>query len=365
MKTICSLQKTLCLILILGFAPQFLIGVFAQQKITTYSNNNDTLKFIEASANNLYIVDKEDTIKMSNLTDTTVLKMGKKQYTFVFNENDEGYIDVLHTENGKNKKYYFVEDRMLKLDVAASNDTNNANDDCNCNNFWKWIGEKNKESNNDNDKMRGHWSGFEIGLNDFMTPDFKINPSEDAPYMNLNNIRSWNINLNFAQNTLPIVKKRLALVSGFGVEFNHYHFHGNNNIQKDATTGNTVEWEFDGVLSARRSKFTTMHITAPLLLEMQLGNKSSKENFYFSAGVIGGYKLASAQKVVHFENNNKRKFKERGSDINLNVWRYGLTARIGKDEDFNFYATYYLTPIFEKDKGPELYPFAVGFRINI
>jgi hypothetical protein len=50
--------------------------------------------------------------------------------------------------------------------------------------------------------------------------------------------------------------------------------------------------------------------------------------------------------------------------------RYGATARIGW-ENFHIFATYYLTPLFEKDKGPggpdgvDLFPFEIGIAFTI
>ena len=46
----------------------------------------------------------------------------------------------------------------------------------------------------------------------------------------------------------------------------------------------------------------------------------------------------------------------------MNTFRYGLTARVGLGF-IRFYANYDLVPLFQKDRGPELYPVSVGITI--
>ena len=84
--------------------------------------------------------------------------------------------------------------------------------------------------------------------------------------------------------------------------------------------------------------------------------------------VIGGLRISNSIKVVHEIDGNKQKFREKNNDLNINKWRLGLTARFGSRDKNNsssgFYATYYLTPLFEKNTAPELHPWAIGFRVG-
>ena len=107
-----------------------------------------------------------------------------------------------------------------------------------------------------------------------------------------------------------------------------------------------------------------MYLTAPLLLEAQFGKNKSKDRFYISGGVLGGLRIGSTTKIVHGVDGKRQKLVERSKDLNINRWRWGLTARMGYKDTFDCYASYYMTPLFETDKGPELYPIAIGLRMN-
>ena len=147
---------------------------------------------------------------------------------------------------------------------------------------------------------------------------------------------------------------------------NFYSFREDNSIQNNEITGVIEVRNLDNEYNVRKSKLRTMYLTGPVLLEKQFGKNRSKDRFYVSGGVIWGLRIATATKIVHGVNGKRQKVVERGlgDDLNVNWWRYGLTARMGYQDKFNFYATYYLTPLFEKGKGPELYPISIGTRIN-
>ena len=275
--------------------------------------------------------------KVEEPSDTNTVKVGNK--LFIIIEDEESMvIDRINVKTGEKK-------RVLDIgceDSAFKRDTN---------------------------KFRGHWSGFEVGVNDFVSSGFSIKRPAGYSYLDLNTFRSWNVNINFAQLSIPIIKKRAGLVTGFGLEMNSYSFQGDNNIQINESIGVIEERELENEYSVLKSKFTTTYLTIPVIFEAQLGKGNRKESLYISGGVIGGYNIASAIKVKHEVKDEKQKLIERGGDLNINRFRVGLTVRIGhKDKDNNssgLYATYYLTPLFEKDMGPELHPFAIGFRIDI
>ncbi|MCK4662212.1 MAG: hypothetical protein KAT68_05065 [Bacteroidales bacterium] len=275
--------------------------------------------------------------KVKEPIDTTTIKAGNK--IFIFIEYEESMvIDRINIKTGEKK-------RLLNLE-------------CNDSKLKK-----------DTNKFRGHWSGIEVGINEFVNSGFSIKRPMGYSYLNLNTFRSWNVNINFAQYSLPIIKNRVGLVTGFGLEMNSYFYQGDNNIQINESIGVIEERELENEYNVRKSKFTTTYLTMPVILEAQLGKGNRKESFYISGGVIGGYNIASAIKVKHEVEGKKQKLIERRGDLNINPFRVGLTVRIGhKDKDNNsmgLYATYYLTPFFEKDMGPELHPFAIGLRIDM
>jgi len=204
-------------------------------------------------------------------------------------------------------------------------------------------------------KFKPHFAGIELGLNNYVNPDFSFTLPNDQRYMDLNTGKSWNFNINFIEYGLALGTQYAGIVTGMGFEWNNYVFDNQSSIRKDEN-GAIVEFIPEYSSTITKSKLNTTYLTAPLLLEFQI--PAGKKPVHISAGVIGGVKLHSNTKIKYTENGNKQKVKDKG-DYNLSPLRYGATFRIGY-RALNIYANYYLTPLFENERGPELYPLNIG-----
>jgi len=205
--------------------------------------------------------------------------------------------------------------------------------------------------------FKGHWSGLELGLNNYLNKDYSIGPKSADEYMSLNASRSINVNINFAQHSFGIIGNRFGMVTGLGLEFYNYFFRHNNSIMTDAQ-GNIVPVYYDPI-HLDKSKLTMSYLTVPILFEFQFpGELSHSHRLRIAAGVIGGLKLGSHTKVVYYEDGDKKKDKNY-DDFSINPFRYGFTARVGY-RHINIFADYYPVSLFEKGKGPELYPISIG-----
>lgn len=207
-------------------------------------------------------------------------------------------------------------------------------------------------------RFRGHWAGFEWGINNFLDEDFSISREGDASFMDLNTGRSCAINLDFAQYSLGFGTSHFGSVIGLGLGFNNYYFDGDNTIAE--VDDYVVGVDTTGV---SKSKLTTTFLRLPLFLEVQFPNTNRARRMYISAGVIGGLKLGSHTKVV-YENeygNSKTKNKD---DFNINPFRFGVIARIGFG-CISVFGEYYFTPMYIDGKGPDLNPFTVGMALVI
>jgi len=215
------------------------------------------------------------------------------------------------------------------------------------------------ESKTKKKKFRPHYAGIELGLNNFVTPDFSMTlPQEDA-FMDLNTGRSWNWNINIIDYGFGFGTDKAGIVTGLGFEIINYRFDGQNSIRKDSVTREIVEYVPDNAENITKSKLNITYMTVPLLLEFQIPTQHKR--VYISAGVVGGLKLWSNTKMKYTVNGEKTKEKGKG-DYNLNPLRWGVTARVGY-RGLGLYANYYFTPLFKDDMGPELYPFAVGLAV--
>jgi hypothetical protein len=205
-------------------------------------------------------------------------------------------------------------------------------------------------------RFRGHWSGIELGLNNYATSTNSMVLPDDIDYMRLHSGKSINFNINFSQLSIGL-SRHIGFVTGLGLNWNNYRFDGNNNIFKGE---NGIIEELDPGANLKKSKLTTLYLTLPILFEMQVPVHNN--NLSIAAGPIGAIKLSSHTKMV-FENDEKVKS---NGDFSLNMLRCGATARVGYG-NFMVYGTYYKTPLFQTGKGPEgvnLYPFEIGIALT-
>jgi hypothetical protein len=209
-----------------------------------------------------------------------------------------------------------------------------------------------------NPKFRGHWAGFEWGINNFLDADQTLSREGSAAFMDLNTGRSWVINLNFAQYSLGFGTSHIGMVTGLGLEMNNYFFDGDVTIVEfedfviaDSLSGNVM-----------KTKLTTTYLRIPLIFEVQFPNTIRSKRVFLSAGIVAGLKLGSHTKVVYEDDGGKNKDRNR-DDFNINPFKYGLTARIGYG-NISFFGDYYFTTMFVKEKGPELHPFSIGLAMT-
>ena len=208
----------------------------------------------------------------------------------------------------------------------------------------------------DRNRFKGHWSGFEIGFNNYLTSDNSIVLPAEIDYMTLHSGKSMSFNFNISQKSIGL-SRHIGIITGLGFNWNNYRFDGNNNIIKG--TNGIIE-ELPQADALDKSKLTTWYLQVPVMLELQI--PADNHHINIGAGFIGAIKLGSHTKMV-FQDKDKVKSND---DFSLNLLRYGPTARIGY-QSFQLYASYYMTPLFKNGKGPggyDLYPFEVGFAFT-
>jgi hypothetical protein len=266
-------------------------------------------------------IEENNSIIKEQIGDTTFITLGKKRIK-IFEENGDTSVKIEE------------KDKKEKQDFA-----------------YKGHDKKRKH-------FKGHWAGFEFGLNNYVNSNLSFDRSPEEKFMDLKAGKSWNFNFNFAQYSMGIGGDRFGITTGMGLEWNNYHFSDTNIIQKQngiivskATPENT-----------KRNRLQTTYLTIPLLLELQFPNCARQNRAYLSMGGIMGIKLFSNTKIKYIEGGNKQKEKYK-SDYYLNSLRFGLTARLGY-KDVAVYMNYYLTPVFIEDHGPELYPLAAGLVLS-
>ncbi|HAN77578.1 MAG TPA: hypothetical protein DCQ31_07295 [Bacteroidales bacterium] len=203
-------------------------------------------------------------------------------------------------------------------------------------------------------RFEGHWAGFEVGINSFMNPDYTFTLPTDGKFLELNTGKSWNFNLNFFEQNIPIHPKYFGFVTGLGVNWNVYSFNQDIKLVKDATGYMTGEEVTD--TDFNKNTLRTIYLTAPLIFEIQIPTNKRDKRMYFGAGLTGSMKISARTKQEVDEHSPKIEHK---SDFNLASYRYGVTARLGYGA-LRLFANYDLVPLFKKNLGPEVYPFSAG-----
>ena len=228
-------------------------------------------------------------------------------------------------------------------------------------------------------KFNGHWAGVDLGFNGLLTPGFGLNMPYN--YLDLRMEKSMVVNLNFYEQNIPLNKNRtFGIVSGMGLTWNNYRFEDNVMLRNENKTING--YYIDGV-GMKKSKLVSSYLTFPLFFELQTNASKRKEKAHLAVGLVGGWRFASHTKLYFLEANKPYKLNDEAGNVVDELVSPGASRRnIVKDYNsfqqnpfkldagiragwgiVNLFANYSLTPFFIRDRGPELYPFAVGITL--
>ena len=140
----------------------------------------------------------------------------------------------------------------------------------------------------------------------------------------------------------------------FGLGFSSYNVHSNGTFEEMTFTDSTSAYTRFVPLatSYKKNKFSVNYVELPM--EFRFRTKG-KNTFRLYVGVKGGYLVNIHTKIV--DEQGKRKYY---NFKNINLYRYGLTTRIGYRK-FNLTGFYALNTLFKKGQGEKLTPYSIGF----
>jgi hypothetical protein len=209
------------------------------------------------------------------------------------------------------------------------------------------------EESNKRKPVRTEWAMLDLGVNLFVTD----NAFGDAPmpFDDLRGGRSLNLDMHLFRQKLNIVKGVLNLE--YGLTFSWYNYAFQNDVVLEPGAASFAFAESEEEL--RKSKLSMTYLTVPLLVNIETNPDNLSKSFRISAGVTGGYRIASRTKTKSEE---KRKVKQR-DDFNLNDFRYGPMVRIGYGW-FNVYGQYALSELFADGEGPVTNPVTIGLSFR-
>lgn len=236
---------------------------------------------------------------------------------------------------------------------------------------------------NKSNRFKGHWGGFEMGLNGYVNRSQNANFGKAYDFLTLDYGKSINLNFNIYQQSFALNKaKTLGFITGVGLSFDEYRF--SNPVYLDPAAYNLTGYYIVNT-SVKKSKLSVHYADIPLILEFQTHNTLRRNRFFIGVGVIGNVKLRSRTKIYFYNSNETyalqdpatgdivsnnyrtpdqgpRNIVKKSSNYALNPFRFDATVRLG----FNWlslYATYALSPMFQTGRGPDLRQWSAGVTL--
>jgi hypothetical protein len=230
-------------------------------------------------------------------------------------------------------------------------------------------------------KYNGHWAGVELAVGGYVTPDFDMNFGPAYPYMNMNTARSLTVNLNPIELNVNIYRNKIGFTTGLGFQISNYYFTDNYVMIPDSSSlvAYKVQDAAGAPVSLKVNKLVASYLNLPLFFEFQTNRYRRLNSFHISVGAIAGVRIGSYTKQMYddkdgsyFLVDNKgnkiatfdvdhHTVRDRGP-YHLSPFKVDAAFRIGWSH-LNLFGTYSLTQMFQKDQGPELYPFTVGITL--
>lgn len=244
--------------------------------------------------------------------------------------------------NFGNKKMIIIDEDGHKKDEVEDKEDSHFNG-----NFFK---RKNK--------TKIYWAGVNIGVNGYLNNEYGLN-IRDEFRMDLNYGKSWFVDINFLEFSVPIVKKYMHLVTGMGFEFTNYRF----DLKVKPIPGHTEFFlmQPDTSSSLVKTKLSSTYFQIPLLLQFDTKKIAKNNTFHLSLGVIGGVRVETHSKQVY--KYGKTIDKDKSFDkFDMAPFTAAATVRIGYGP-VNLFATYNFTRMFKSNYSPELYPFTIGITL--
>jgi hypothetical protein len=208
-----------------------------------------------------------------------------------------------------------------------------------------------------------------------------MNFNPEYPYMNMNTARSLNVNINPFELNVNLYKNHIGFTTGLGFQISNYYFTNDYVMLQDSSTivAYKVKDAQGNYVGMNVNKMVVSYLNLPLLFEYQTNRYRRLSSFHISLGVIAGVRIGSYTKQV-YDNKQESYFlvddqgnkvasfdvehysvRDRGA-YHLSPFKLDAAFRIGWSH-LNLFGTYSFTQMFQKNQGPELYPFTVGITL--
>ncbi|MDL2222769.1 outer membrane beta-barrel protein [Bacteroidales bacterium OttesenSCG-928-M11] len=209
---------------------------------------------------------------------------------------------------------------------------------------------------NKKESIRTHLPGLSFSFNN-------LNGLDDISNANLNSSQSYSIALGLGGFNARIADHWVFGI-GARLDFARYHFKGNVGLREIVDPSGSYFTTFVDDPEGRTyksSKLILYYVTIPVVLEYQCKVNGSNR-FWINGGVEGLVKYYSKSQVDIKETGHVKK-QSLGHDLNINPISARLVFNIGFDK-YGLTAFYQPISLFKSDRGPDLYPWGIGFAVG-
>ncbi len=204
------------------------------------------------------------------------------------------------------------------------------------------------------------WEGIDFGVNGYLTANNSIELPAGFEFLELNYARSYFFSWNIFQKNIHIYRNNVNLGTGLGLSWYHYNFRNAYTLTPNVGFQTAT---FDSTITYTRNRLGLTYLNVPVFLEFNTNNKDAGNSFHIAGGMEFGYNVFSNLLKQKYEVDGHRIKTRQKDDFNINPFRFDVIGRIGYG-DFTLFGKYSLTGLFEKGKGPVVYPFTAGVNIS-
>ncbi|MEI6696124.1 MAG: porin family protein [Bacteroidota bacterium] len=193
---------------------------------------------------------------------------------------------------------------------------------------------------------------------------------QDVPAVAKNRTINQGVDI-YAMLNFPIGTSNFSLTTGLGVSSHNFYSDALPSIRdvNDLITGKTEFYKLNDYYKKNvdysTNKINLTYIDFPIEIKFKTRAERNKR-FKASIGFKIGYNISNHSKYRGedvIENTNDVITLKKSDIKYINMWNYGITTRLGYGR-YNIMVYYSLAKMFEKDKGPQIYPISVGISIT-
>lgn len=300
------------------------VALMAATSLFAETDNATTLDF---STDSLYSHQEDDAVK---------------SYHF-------GKREVIFDDNG----IHFIKDRYNFDSSFDDDDSKNSSQTTNYQNTTSSSSVTTTNYSSPNPKKYRYFSSnlasIELGVARFASKPLSVDISDSVSHLDLN--RGVQVGLCFDAAGVPIISRRLGIGVGVGMKCDIYSF-STKNLALVKDNGRLIHYA-DTSKPYNKSKLTNTYLTVPVVLEFH------SKGLWVMAGVEGNLLVWSNTKMKTSAGDKERVH----TDLCQNLFSYNLMAKVGVD-CIGAFVRANMSPMFAKNKGPEIYPYSAGVSLT-